>query len=405
MTRRFHYGWLVVLAGFLTLFACFGLARFAYGMLLPGMRAGLGFDYARMGMISTGNFAGYLVSVALVPKLMQLLRPRATVSVGLGLIALCMLAMGTASSFAWLLVLYVLVGFGGGLANIPAMVLVSHWFRKSARGRAAGLMIAGNGSAIVFAGFFIPWLERIVADGAAWRVGWLSLGAIALVIALVVALLLRNDPAELGLEPVGRAGEGQVAVSGAPVGGAGLLLHLGGLYLIFGTTYMVYGTFIVSSMVDEYGLSSQQAGLYWSWVGVLSIFSGVLFGGLSDRIGRRGGLATVFAVQTAAYLLAGSGWGVGALVLSIILYGSAAFAIPTIMTAAVGDYFGVQQAARAFAFITFCFAAGQTIGPGGAGWLKELAGSFAPAFLASAALTGVGILSALVLPGPKRQKL
>ena len=55
----FHYGWLIAFCGFLTLFSCLGLARFAYGMLLPSMRAGLDLAYDQMGFISTGNFTGY----------------------------------------------------------------------------------------------------------------------------------------------------------------------------------------------------------------------------------------------------------------------------------------------------------------------------------------------------------
>ncbi|TYO98896.1 sugar phosphate permease [Geothermobacter ehrlichii] len=403
-TPRFsaHYGWTIVLAGYLTLFACLGLARFAYGMLLPGMRADLGFGYDRMGLISTGNFVGYLVSVALVPRLLHQFRPRITITAGLALIAACMLAVGASRDFAVILCLYALVGFGSGLANIPAMVLVSHWFRRSHRGRAAGLMIAGNGSAIILTGFLVPLLNR--AFGAAgWRVGWLVLGGIAALIALLAAWLLRNTPSELGLEPVGRpepAGAGRPAAEKA--GGGLLLLKLGGLYLVFGATYMVYGTFIVSSMVEEYGLSETKAGFFWSWVGLLSIFSGILFGVLSDRIGRRAGLAAVFLVQSCAYLLAGSGLGTPALFLSVLLYGLAAFAIPTIMAAAVGDYFGLQRAAKVFSLVTFFFAAGQTVGPGSAGVLADHLGSFAPAYLASAGLTGLAMVLCRLLPAARK---
>ena len=66
--KQFHYGWVIVAAGALTLFSCLGLARFAYGMLLPGMRVGLGLGFDQMGFVSTGNFLGYLVSVALTPR-------------------------------------------------------------------------------------------------------------------------------------------------------------------------------------------------------------------------------------------------------------------------------------------------------------------------------------------------
>ena len=40
--RPLHYGWLVVFAGMLTVFAALGLGRFALGMLLPSMGEGLG---------------------------------------------------------------------------------------------------------------------------------------------------------------------------------------------------------------------------------------------------------------------------------------------------------------------------------------------------------------------------
>jgi len=397
-----HYGWIIVLAGYLVLFACLGLARFAYGMLLPGMRADLGFGYDRMGLISTGNFVGYLASVALVPRLLRRFRPRLTITAGLVLIAGSMLAIGTGHGFPAILGLYGLAGFGSGLANIPAMVLVSHWFRRSHRGRAAGLMIAGNGSAIILSGFLVPFLNRMFG-ASGWRAGWLVLGGLVALIALLAAWLLRNTPAELGLEPLGTAeAAGGTALAGERAGGGLLVLKLGMVYLIFGATYMVYGTFIVSSMVEEYGLDEATAGFYWSWVGLLSIASGILFGMLSDRIGRRGGLAAVFAVQCGAYLLAASGLGVPALLLSILLYGLAAFAIPTIMAAAVGDYFGTQQAARVFSLVTFFFAAGQTFGPGGAGVLADRLGSFAPAYLAAAGLTGLAVLLCRLLPAVRQ---
>ena len=39
--QRLHYGWVIVLVGTLTIFACLGLARFAFGMLLPSMSSAL----------------------------------------------------------------------------------------------------------------------------------------------------------------------------------------------------------------------------------------------------------------------------------------------------------------------------------------------------------------------------
>ncbi|OHB32981.1 MAG: MFS transporter [Desulfuromonadaceae bacterium GWC2_58_13] len=398
----FHYGWVIAFSGALTLFACFGLARFAFGMLLPAMRAGLGFGYDQMGFISTGNFAGYLASVALAPFLLRRFKPRLLISLGLALIAICLLGISRSHQFAVIFALYVLVGAGGGFANIPVMVLVSHWFRRERRGRAAGLMVAGNGVGIIFSGFLIPYLNRLLGEQG-WRSGWLILGAISLLIALVVALLLRDDPADLGLEPVGHVrqlAETDLVPHEAP--GAGrILLQLGALYAVFGATYMVYGTFIVTTLVEQFGFPEGTAGMFWSWVGFFGSFSGILFGSLSDRIGRKGGLMAVFALQTLAYLLAGSGLGTLVVQASVVLYGLGMFAIPTIMAAAVGDYLGLSRAASAFSLITFGFAIGQTIGPASAGLLAETTGSFAASYLASAALTGVAVLLAALLPKPR----
>jgi MFS family permease len=400
-TLPFHYGWVIVAVGFLIIFACIGLARYAYTMLLPSMQFGLGLSYDRMGFISTGNFCGYLLSVILAPRLIRRFGPRIVICAGLAPITLALLAMGRSNGFIAPFALYLLVGMGTGFANIPTMVLINHWFHSDRRGTAAGLMIAGNGAAIMLAGFLVPYLNRVFgADG--WRAGWLLLGAVALVVGILAAWLVRNHPADVGLEPLGRSLplSPEQLIPHERRGDGALLVRLGMLYLAFGATFMVYGTFIVATMVREYGFSEAKAGLYWSWAGFFSFFSGVLFGALSDRIGRRYGLALVFGVQSAAYLLAGFKPGSGGLMISIFLYGLAVFAIPAIMAAAVGDYLGPSRAAGAFATITIFFAAGQTIGPALAGMIARTTGAFTGAYLLAALITALAMIFALFLPRP-----
>lgn len=397
-----HYGWIIVAVGALVLFSCFGLARYAFTMLLPGMQAGLQLSYDRMGFIGTANFSGYLLSVILAPLVMRRLQPRATIAAGLLLLSCCMIAIGACDSFAAALGLYLLVGAGGGFANIPMMALVTYWFRSEQRGKAAGLVIGGNGAGIILAGFLVPLLNRLYGVNG-WRSGWWVLGSICLAAAGVAALLLRNHPRELGLEPVGRplATATEQLVNRDHRGDGIILLRLGLLYLLFGATFMVYGTFIVTTMVREYAFSEAKAGLYWSWVGFFSIFSGVGFGALSDRVGRKWGLTAVFAVQTVAYLLAGLKLGAIPLTVSIVLYGMAVFAIPAIMAAAIGDYLGLSRAATAFATVTLFFAGGQSLGPALAGLIAKATGSFCNAYLLSALLTAIAVLFAATLPAPR----
>ena len=401
-TARVHYGWVIVMVGTLTIFACLGLARFAFGMLLPAMSDALAMSYDEMGFLGTGNFAGYLGAVAAAPLLLRRFRPRQMIAGGLLLIAACMFGIALGGSYPRILFLYTLVGIGSGFANIPVMVLVSYWFRSEKRGRAAGLIVVGSGFAIIFSGFAIPFLNAMFPQDG-WRIGWVVLATIVLLVALIAAWLIRNDPAEKGLSPVGQSQE----LEYDPSAGRGhyspvrILTHLGGLYFIFGATYVIYGTFIVTTMVEEYAYAEASAGMFWSWVGFFSLFSGTLFGLLSDRIGRKRGLMAVYAVQTLAYLLAGSRLGPMALFGSVVFYGVAVFAIPAIMAAAVGDYLGKARAAAAFSIITFCFAIGQTIGPALAGMVAEATGSFTTSYLTSAVLTCIAVVWAKGLPQPQ----
>jgi MFS family permease len=88
--------------------------------------------------------------------------------------------------------------------------------------------------------------------------------------------------------------------------------------------------------------------------------------------------------------------------LSIALYGSAVFASPAIMAAAVGDYLGLTRAASAFATITVFFAAGQTVGPALSGLIAKSSGSFSSAYLLAAIITASAMIFALFLPRPDR---
>ncbi len=400
-----HYGWVIVFLGTLTIFACLGLARFAFGMLLPSMREALKMSYDQMGLLSTANFAGYLTAVGITPLLLRRTSPRKLISSGLLLIGCCTLGISLSQNYLPVLLLFTLVGCGSGLANIPVMVLVSYWFRRARRGRAAGLIVAGSGFAIIFSGFAIPLLNaRFGPDG--WRAGWLLIALIVLVITVIAAVLLRNNPTEKGLEPVGAKEheDYDFAETKGRFSTLQILTHLGGLYFAFGATYVIYGTFIVTTMIEEYGFAEVSAGHFWSWVGFFSLFSGALFGTLSDKIGRKGGLMAVFSVQTLAYLLAGLKLGTIAIFSSVVLYGIAVFAIPAIMAAAIGDYLGKARAATGFSLITFGFATGQTLGPAAAGAVAETSGTFTGSYLCSAALTLAAVILAYFLPAPAPHK-
>ena len=393
----FYYGWVIVAAGTLTILACLGFGRFALGMLLPSMAATLGLSYAQMGFISTGNFIGYLVAVFVSHMIVVRIGQRKTVFFSLLLVALTMVLLSRSRTFAGLLMLYVVTGVGSGAANVSMMSMVLAWFEKNNRGKAAGFISAGSGLAIIFTGFFIPFINRV--NGAeGWRVSWFSLGLIVGLIALLCLIILRNRPSDLGLSLPCENGIAAVPLTAETpqkpfdMYRSGSIYHLSLIYFLFGYTYIIYATFIVTTLVKERGLPETLAGNFWAMVGFLSLFSGPVFGSISDKLGRRTGMVIAFSIQSLAYLLVASALPGMFLYLSILLYGLVAWSIPAIIAAAVGDYAGPEHAARALGFITLFFGLGQISGPAVAGILAQHSGSFSSSFYMAAALTCAGAL-------------
>lgn len=402
-----HYGWVIVATGVLVLFACLGLARFSFGVLLPPMSEALGLTYSQRGALGTGYFIGYLVTVLAAPVASRRFGYRATITFGLALIALTMGLLGAAGGFVPALVLYTITGVGSGAANIPLMALISFWFAASVRGSATGIVLGGNGLGIIFSGFLVPVVAS-AAGAAGWRWAWIMLAAVCAVVAVLAGLLLRDDPSAKGLEMIGDHGRSKPAPAHTR-GFSGrekrVLGHLGAIYFLFGATYMVYGTFVVTTMVDELGFGEDAAGRFWAAVGFFGVFSGALFGKLSDSVSRRAGLMGAYALQTAAYLLAGLAGSAPPLYFSVVLYGISVFSVPTIMAATVADRLGPVRAATGFAIVTMFFAVGQVLGPIGAGRMADLTGGFSLGYLTTAGMTALAVLLAFFLKPVRERKV
>ncbi len=401
----FHYGWVIVFTSMLCIMACLGFGRFALGMLLPSMAATLHLSYSQMGYISTANFLGYLVSVLVSGHFAVRIGPRRFIFFSLMLVGISMALVSQARTFSQVLLLYMITGIGSGATNVPVMGLASAWFKAKKRGKAAGFIVIGSGFAIMLSGKLIPYVNA-VAGSEGWRTSWLILSCMVTAIAILGVSLLRNRPEEMGLLPVGSEDAASADMKPKPwvnVYKEWMIYYLGIIYFLFGYTYVIYATFIVTTLVKERGFSESVAGNFWAWVGFLSLFSGPVFGTLSDRLGRKAGLIMVFSLQTLAYLFVASGLPGLFLYLSIFFFGIVAWSIPSIMAAAVGDYVGARNAPAAFGLITFIFGFGQIAGPSVAGMLAEKTGSFSTSFYMAAALAGSAIILTVFLKNALRR--
>jgi len=404
---RIHYGWIVITMGLLTTIGAHGFGRFAYSMINPSMIDGLGLSYTEVGNLAAGNFVGYLILAIVGGFLAAQLGPRIVISLSLALMGITMILTGLAKTYDFALVMRTLTGLGNGGSYVPAMALGSIWFSARKRGLATGIVTAGIGIGFALSGMLIPpILSAYGAEG--WRFCWYYLGVIVLVLAGITYGFLRNRPEDLGLKQLGSdaskdKSEGQKTkgLEWGRVYKIGSVWHLGAIYLMYGFSYIIYVNFFATFLVKEIGWTNSEAGRLFTFLGLLSIFCGLLWGGISDVIGRKGGAALAYVALTISYGFFALFHSPGAFYVSAFFFGLTAWAIPTIMAAAAGDYVGPRLAPAGLGFITLFFGIGQAIGPYVGGLCADITDSFTLSFALAAGVSLIGAVGSITLRKPR----
>ncbi|MEN6616210.1 MAG: MFS transporter [Syntrophorhabdus sp.] len=402
-----HYAWIIAATGTLVVLLAHGFGRMSYSVLLPAMRDGLHFSYTQLGLIGTGNFIGYLSLSIIGGFLASRFGVRRVVFVSLIILGVSIFLTGFTNSFIYAFATRLVTGLGNGGAFVPIMALPAAWFAAKKRGLATGIVTMGVGMGLSLSGIILPYfLGKYGVQG--WRYAWFAMGAMASVLSLFCYFLLRDNPREKGLTvygaPISDGGEEpkkeptpSMFSAFKDVIGNSELWKLGSVYMMYGFSYIIYLTFIVAYLGKEVGIGASQAGQIFAFLGFVSIFCGVLWGGISDKVGRRYGSFLAYLTLTTAYAILVFSRSTTGFYISASLFGITAFAVPVIMAAAAGDAVGGRLAPAALGFITLFFGIGQAFGPFIGGYIKDLTGSFTNAFLLSAIVSLVGTFGSLVL--------
>src|SRR3712207_5014636 len=110
--------WLVA-PGLAMIAVTYGLARFAYGLLLPEMRESLDLAETVLGLIGAGSYAGYCFAILVALVFTSRTGPR-LMAVAAGAVAVVGMAAVAGAPTAWVLALGVVVaGSSSGLASPP----------------------------------------------------------------------------------------------------------------------------------------------------------------------------------------------------------------------------------------------------------------------------------------------
>jgi len=310
--------------------------------------------------------------------------PRYFMPAGLVLTALCNFLFGAASSYPAHLLLWTLNGFVQGMGWPPCGRSLGHWYSTRERG---SIFAVWNIAHNVGGG-----LTGVIAAFATARLGWRYAfhvpGLLALLCAAYLVLRLRDTPQSVGLPPV------EEYKNDYPAGGASAERELGTrellvnyilrnpyLWLFAAANFFVY---IARYAMLDWGptylkdvkqASLEQGGYSTAVFEFAGIFSTLLMGWLSDRLGGRRGMVSLLCMVPVFAAFAGILWTPpGMLWLDMVLFGVVGFFVypPVMLLGVTGLDFTSKKAVGAGAgFIGLFGYLGRTAQGKGLGWVAQ----------------------------------
>jgi MFS family permease len=307
------YGWYIVGAMFFATFVGVG-TRQGFGVFVKVWEEDFG---ASVALISVAAGIGWTVNGFVQPlagRLTDAFGGRRVMIVSLLAMGVGTIAIGLVPNVYVLIVVYgfFLSAATGGVFPTPVSSVVSHWFRRK-RGTAISFVAAGGSAG----GLIMVPLAAYLLIVSDWRTAWFVMGGIILLLGLpLMVAIVRNDPADMGLEPDGDRADGPGATSEmsgsvrvAPLETSNWresfrsapMWQLSLSFWVCGITTAMMSVHYVRWAESE-DISAGTAALAF---GVLSAINGaglIIVGWISDHMPRKILLAAVYWVRALAFL-------------------------------------------------------------------------------------------------------
>jgi MFS family permease len=367
--NNFHYGYVIVFCCCLIMGVDVGLVMSCAAIFYKPVSSELGISVGDFGLYMTFIYLFSTLMLTKTGKLMDKYSARWLLTISSGVLGIVLLAMSSFNAVWQFYVAGAIIGLTlAFLLYLSYPTMVNRWFNSNT-GFFIGLCSAASGIGGVV---FNPFGGYLITNFG-WRSTYLVFGGIVLVIVTpLLALLLRNYPADKGQKPFGEK-QSEAIKSGvdysmaikSPVFYA--LIAFAFLMISVSTINLFLPTYVVSV-----GYSVEQSALVASAIMLGVTIGKVALGWINDKNPSFGIFASV-------------GLGIGGFVLLLIgqsqialmiaggfLFGWA-YAGVTVETALlVRTVFGGKDYAKIFSNISIALAAGGALMAGGWGYLADL---------------------------------
>ncbi len=379
--------------------------QYAPNLTLPAMQASLSLSYTQAGLLVTGAWMLRVPCSFIAGMLSTRYGSRRLIGLSTLTAGASMWLLGGASHFWMALAASCLMGASTGIAIIPTMGLLGPWFDSRTRGLAAGLASAGGSSAFVVAGVVVPALTS-THQTLGWRYAWAVFGVVTVLIGAAALVYVRERPVRTSPPVSAAPGPSPSPRWPFEVYRNPLVWLMSFMVFCSGWSQGVFNTFLGTYLSEENGIDLAVVGRLLILIGVLSIGSGIVWGRVSDWIGRSLAFLCVFVVQGVGLALIWLNPIPDAFVIAAVLLGLTHRATFTICAASAGDFVPVHLSSAAFALMSTGAGSGAMLSPSVAGGLADASGSLQGAFaVALGGSLGGGLGSALLYRMMRRMSL
>ncbi|HEV8265980.1 MAG TPA: MFS transporter [Gemmatimonadales bacterium] len=385
----------VAATSFLALFAIVGIALYGLPFFYDFMVRDFAWSRAQ---VTSGN----AISKLLVGPLFGFLAgwlidrfgPRRLMLAGILMAGTALVGLGMIGTLAGFYLFYVFNALGyvcGG--PLPNQVLLSRWF-TAARGRAMGFAYLGIGIGGASVPFLAVWLTQ--------RVGWQGalqvLGALIIVVALPLALLVREAPDD---SPRGTPSPEPLAPSPASIGP---VLRSPAFYLLLAGSMCsiaaVGGTnqHLKLFLSLDHGYAQGAAARIASLVLVSSLAGRLGMGWLADRIPKKYVMLLIYLLVAAAIPLLFLAATPGVLYVFAVVFGLGLGGEYMVIPLMAADLFGVRVLGRAMGIVLTADGVAEALAPWLVGRIHDVTGSYTTGFVTLILCALAGAVAIAFLP-------
>ena len=390
MFPKFFYGYVIIALCFANMVVMRGVNG-AFGVYYLALLEEFSWSRSDGASIASINFLVYALASPLVGLAFDRLGPRLLMPLGALLVGGGLVLSSFAGSLGALYFSYgIVTALGqGALGFVGHNALISLWFVRR-RATAIGIASMGQGlGALVM----VPATQLLVSS-IGWRWTYIATGSLLLFLLVPAnALLQRRQPQELGQFPDGDSAPAAATPGGHhgrpsagsrdwSLGEAARSFPFWSItvgHLALGTGLFMINTHAIAHFVAV-GYEKLAASFYFGLIGFIRIGATILWGSVSDRLGRSRAyaMAVFVAVLGIACMIAltfdAPLWLV---YLSIALYGVGHSAGNPTYGAVIGDIFSGRKIGLIFGYLEISFGLGSALGSWLGGYLFDLTGSYA----------------------------